>query len=65
MKGHINMLTQTEKLEQIAEKKRLVSKLSSIALNLLEDDMYTKEYAASKSQLVEIINQEIDLCYKA
>lgn len=50
------MLTQTEKLEQIAEKTRLVSKLSSIALNLLEDDMYTKEYAASQSQLVEIIN---------
>ncbi|MGE1216417.1 hypothetical protein [Bacillus toyonensis] len=41
------MLTQTEKLEQITEKKRLVSKLSSIALNLLEDDMYTKEYVAS------------------
>lgn len=41
------MLTQAEKLEQIAEKKRLVSKLSSIALNLLEDEMYTKEYAVS------------------
>lgn len=39
MKGHINMLTQTEKLEQIAEKKGLVSKLSSIALDLFEDDM--------------------------
>ncbi|WP_369901804.1 hypothetical protein [Bacillus manliponensis] len=41
------MLTQTEKWERIAEKKGLVSKLSSIALDLLEDDMYTKEYAAS------------------
>ncbi|MFK4380549.1 cytochrome b involved in lipid metabolism [Bacillus sp. RC218] len=57
------MLTQTEKLAQIAEQASLVNELSSIALNLLEDEMYTKEYAAA--ELVKIINRETEMWNKA
>ncbi|ANP83879.1 hypothetical protein BAQ53_24445 [Bacillus sp. B25(2016b)] len=54
------MLTKEEKTEQLlllANKTRLVSDLSHIALNLMDDENYTREEAAKA--LIEIVDNEI------
>ncbi|EMA6342206.1 hypothetical protein ACE41A_00110 [Bacillus cytotoxicus] len=54
------MLAKEEKAEQLlllANKTRLVSDLSHIALNLIEDENYTREEAAEA--LIRIVDDEI------
>ncbi|MEH7464832.1 hypothetical protein V7166_23135 [Bacillus thuringiensis] len=59
------MLTKKDKTEQLAllaDKARLVSGLSFIALNLLEDEMYTREQAAE--DLIKIVDEETEFIPK-